>query len=64
MRPANQTITLTNITSGASNETQTLTVTAGSSNTRTVPTPTVSYTSANRTGTIPFRPANIAPGAT
>ena len=41
---------------GATNETQTLTVTASSSNTGLIPTPAVSYTSPNTTGSITFTP--------
>ncbi len=52
-----QTVSLSGITSGASNETQTLTVTASSSNTGLVPNPTVTYTSPNATGTLAFKPA-------
>jgi len=51
-----QTVNLTGITSGASNEVQTLTVTATSSNTNLIRTPTVSYTSANTNGTFSFAP--------
>jgi hypothetical protein len=51
-----QTVNLAGITSGATNETQTLTVTASSSNTGLIPTPTVTYTSPNTTGTIRFTP--------
>jgi hypothetical protein len=49
-----QTVNLTGITSGASNEVQTLTVTATSSNTNLIRTPTVSYTSPNTNGTLSF----------
>jgi hypothetical protein len=52
-----QTVNLTGITSGASNEVQTLTVTATSGNTNLIRTPTVSYTSANTNGTLSFAPA-------
>ncbi len=51
-----QTVNLTGITSGASNEVQTLTVTATSSNTNLIRTPTVSYTSPNTNGTLSFAP--------
>jgi hypothetical protein len=51
-----QTVNLTGITSGASNEVQTLTVTATSSNTNLIRTPTVSYTSSNTYGTLSFAP--------
>ena len=53
---AQQTVNLSGITSGAANETQTLTVTACSSNTGLIPTPTVTYTSPNATGSIRFTP--------
>ena len=45
-----QTVSLSGITSGATNENQTLTVTAVSSNTGLIPNPTVNYTSPNTTG--------------
>ena len=51
-----QTVSLSGITSGATNENQTLTVTAASSNTGLIPKPTVHYTSANTTGNLTFRP--------
>jgi hypothetical protein len=51
-----QTVSLSGITSGATNENQTLTVTAASSNTGLIPNPTVNYTSANTTGTLTFTP--------
>jgi hypothetical protein len=47
-----QTINLTGITSGATNEFQPLTVTASSSNPSVIPNPTVNYTSPNTTGTL------------
>ena len=46
-----QTVNLSGITSGATNEVQTLTVTAVSSKTGLIPNPTVNYTSPNTTGT-------------
>jgi hypothetical protein len=52
-----QTVNLSGITSGAANQNQTLTVTATSSNTGLIPNPTVSYISANPTGTLTFTPA-------
>ena len=58
-----QTVTLSGITSGATNESQTLTVTASSSNTGLIPTPTVTYTSPNTTGSIRFTPAALAFGS-
>jgi hypothetical protein len=57
-----QTVNLTGISTGATNETQTLTVTATSSNPGLIPNPTVSYTSPNTTGTISFTPAAYAFG--
>ena len=51
-----QTVNLSGITSGATNENQTLTVTATSSNTSLIPNPTVNYTSPNTTGTLTFAP--------
>jgi hypothetical protein len=58
-----QTVNLSDITSGATNQTQTLTVTASSSNTGLIPTPTVSYTSPNTTGSITFTPVASAYGS-
>ena len=57
-----QTVNLSGITSGASNEVQTLTVTATSSGQGTVPNPTVNYTSPNATGTLILAPAALAFG--
>src|SRR4029077_5179321 len=51
-----QTVNLSGITSGATNENQTLTVTATSSNTGLIPNPTVTYTSPNATGSLTFTP--------
>ncbi|MGA2281384.1 MAG: Ig-like domain-containing protein [Verrucomicrobiota bacterium] len=51
-----QTVSLSDITSGATNENQTLTVTAVSSNTGLIPNPTVNYTSPNSTGSLTFTP--------
>ncbi len=51
-----QTVSLSGISSGATNESQTLTVTATSSNTGLIPNPTVVYTSANSTGSLTFTP--------
>ncbi len=50
-----QTINLSGITAGGS-ENQTMTVTAVSSNTSLIGNPTVSYTSANKTGSLSFKP--------
>jgi hypothetical protein len=58
-----QTVNLSGITSGASNEVQTLTVTASSSNPNLIPNPTVNYTSPNATGSLSFTPATNAFGS-
>ena len=58
-----QTVNLSGITSGAANESQTLTVTAVSSNTGLIPKPTVNYTSANSTGSLTFTPVANGSGA-
>ncbi len=58
-----QTVNLTGINSGASNESQTLTVTATSDNTGLIPNPSVSYTSQNATGSLSFAPASNANGS-
>jgi len=60
---AQQTVNLAGITTGAANETDTLTVTASSSNTGLIPNPTVSYTSPNATGTLTFTPVANASGS-
>jgi len=52
-----QTVNLTGISTGASNQVQTLTVTAVSSNQGLIPNPTVNYTSPNATGSLNFAPA-------
>jgi len=57
-----QTVGLTGISSGATNENDTLTVTASSSNPALIPTPTVTYTSPNAAGTLDFTPATNAFG--
>src|SRR6185436_11145242 len=51
---AQQTVNLSGITSGATNEFQVLTVTATSSNPSILPNPTVTYTSPNPNGSINF----------
>jgi len=52
-----QTVNLTGISAGDADDAgQTLTVTAASSNTGLIPTPTVTYTSPNATGTLTFTP--------
>ena len=58
-----QIINLSGISSGAANENQTLTVTTSSSNPGLVPTPAVSYTSPNTTGSITFTPVASAYGS-
>jgi len=58
-----QTVNLSGISSGASNEVQTLTVTANSSNPALIPNPTVNYTSPNGTGTLAFTPVAGAGGS-
>ena len=57
-----QTVSLSGITSGATNESQTLTVAAVSSNTSLISNPTVNYTSANTTGSLTFMPVSNATG--
>jgi hypothetical protein len=59
---ATQSLTLTGITSGASNEVQTLTVTATSSDPTIIPNPVIAYTSQNSTGTLTFAPLSNANG--
>lgn len=54
---AQQTVNLSGITSGATNESQTLAVTASSSVPGLIPNPSVTYTSPNTTGSIRFAPA-------
>jgi hypothetical protein len=58
-----QTVNLSGITDGSTNESQTLTVTASSSNTGLIPNPTVTYTSPNATGSIRFTPVASAFGS-
>ena len=58
-----QTVNLSGITSGATNEIQALTVTAASGNTGLIPTPTVNYASPNTTGSITLTPALFAHGS-
>ena len=58
-----QTVNLSGITSGATNETQTLTVTATSSSPSVIPNPTVTYTSPNTTGSLTFTPVANAFGS-
>jgi hypothetical protein len=59
-----QTVNLSGISSGATNEFQTLTISATSSNTALIPNPSVSYTSPNSTGSITFTPAAFGVGTT
>jgi len=60
---SSQTIALSGISAGGTNENETLTVTASSSNTGNIPNPSVSYTSPNSTGSISFDPPNSANGS-
>jgi hypothetical protein len=57
-----QTVSLSDITSGATTENQTLIVTAASSDTSLIPNPTVNYTSPNTTGSLRFQPVHNANG--
>lgn len=57
-----QTVPLSGIGTGAPNETQTLSVSATSSNPSLIPNPTVTYTSANPTGSLSFTPLPNANG--
>src|SRR5664280_1352135 len=58
-----QTVNLTGISTGATNEVQTLTITAVSGNTGLIPNPTVNYTSPGTTGTLTFTPVANANGS-
>ena len=58
-----QSVSLTGISPGATNENQTLTVTAASSNPALIPNPTVSYTSPNASGNLSFSPVANASGS-
>ncbi len=60
---ATQTVNLSGIGTGASNETDALTVIASSSNTGLIPNPTVSYTSPNAAGSLTFTPVAGANGS-
>lgn len=55
---AQQTVSLSGISSGSASEIQTLTVTAVSDNPALIPNPTVTYTSPNATGTLRFTPVS------
>jgi hypothetical protein len=57
-----QTVNLSGITTGASNQVQMLTVTAVSSNPGLIASPAVTYTSPNSTGTLTFVPATNSYG--
>ncbi len=57
-----QTVSLSDITSGSTNENQTLTVTAVSSDTNLISNPIVNYTSPNTTGSLSFTPVSNANG--
>src|SRR5213079_2037744 len=56
------TVALSGITSGATNESQALTVTAISSNPGLIPNPAITYTSPNATGSLSFTPVTNANG--
>ncbi len=58
-----QTVLLSGISSGAPNESQTLSVTATSSNPGVIPQPTVNYTSPNTGGNLQFTPVHNAAGS-
>jgi len=60
---AQQTVSLSGLSSGAPNEAQTLSVTATSSNPGLIPNPTITYTSPNSTGTLRFTPSTNANGS-
>jgi hypothetical protein len=57
-----QTVSLSDITSGATTENQTLTLIAASSNTNLISNPVVNYTSPNTIGTLTFTPVHNANG--
>ncbi len=57
-----QVVSLKGISPGATNENQTLTVTASSSNPGLIPNPTVTYTSPNATGLLSFTPVTFGFG--
>jgi uncharacterized repeat protein (TIGR01451 family) len=56
-------VTLTGISAGPTNEEQTLTITATSSNPSLIPNPRVSYVSPATTGTLSFAPATNSTGS-
>lgn len=51
-----QSVSLSGISDGSTNETQSISISASSSNTALVPTPTVSYSSPNSSGTLFYKP--------
>ncbi len=57
-----QTVSMSGISTGSTNELQTLTITASSSNPSLIPNPTVSYTSPGATGSLSFTPVANANG--
>jgi len=64
VNPGQQTVNLTGISSGPSNESgQTITISATSGNLTVIPNPTITYTSPNATGTLRFTPVNNASGS-
>ena len=60
--PASQTVNLSGISSGATDQVQTLTVTASSSNPGLIPNPAVTHNSPNTTGSITFTPVTNSYG--
>lgn len=62
LNPGTQTVNLTGITAGVTNESQALTLTALSSDPAIIPHPTVTYTSPNTTGSLRFTPPPDASG--
>jgi uncharacterized repeat protein (TIGR01451 family) len=64
VNPGLQTVALTGISPGPSNEsTQTLVITSSSSNTNLIPNPTINYTDSNVSGTLTFTPITNASGS-
>lgn len=63
VNPGAQTVSLSGIGSGATNESQSLVVTASSSNTGLIPHPQVSYVSPSSTGSLSFTPVPNATGS-
>jgi hypothetical protein len=60
---ASHNVNLTGITSGASNETDTLAIAATSSNPALIPNPTITYTSPNTTGVLTFTASSNSLGS-